>query len=661
MTLIFRYALPASFLSAAALLAASSALAQQPVINLPSVEVQGSEAKPQRAPTSSNLKPTDSVVTATTTGTAEQNVASSVTVITGKDLERDQRRTVADALRNVPGLNVVQTGAVGGQTSIFMRGTNSNHVKVFIDGIDVSDPSVVTGAFDFGHLTVGDVERIEVLRGPQSGLYGANSLGGVISIVTKQGKGPPRTSAYFEGGSFGTFNQGVSLTGSEGNVSYALNVGHVRSADTQVTPPELRLPGQRLKGDFYDNWTYSAKIGIDVTRNFSVNLVGRYTEATKLFTSGFALPLDNTHTGTDVSQFFGRAETVTTLFGGAWKNYFSVARTDLTTLTKGPGGTSSNDGERNKVDWRNVLTLAPGQTLTVGIERTVESIDSRSAFSSLFAGEWNNAGYVELQSRFGKYLSFAVNGRYDDNQTFGDHPTFRFAPAVLVPGLDTKLKASVGTGFRAPSLNERFFQSVFFNGNPNLKPEESTGWDVGFEQPLLDEKVRFGVTYFRNDITNLINSTSAPFPIANTYVNVGQATTWGTESFISAAITRGLTVRGDYTNTHAFDAVTGTELLRRPRHKASVTTTWTPTKAVTLSGTVLYTGSYRDNDRFFSSPVPFDTKPYTIVNLAGSYQVSEAMTLFARVDNLFDVQYQDPTGFLRPGLGVFGGVKLTSW
>jgi vitamin B12 transporter len=658
----FKNALSFSLISTAALLAATNQIcAQQPIINLPSVEVQGADAKPTRAPTASNVRPTDSVVTATTSPTPDQNVASSVTVITGKDLEREQRRTVADALRAVPGLNVVQTGAVGGQTSVFMRGTNSNHVKIYIDGIDVSDPSVVTGAFDFGHLTVSDVERIEVLRGPQSGLYGANSLGGVISIVTKQGKGPPRTSAYFEGGSFGTFNQGASLSGSEGNVSYSLNVGHLRSADTQVTPPELRVPGQKLKGDLYDNWTYSAKIGIDVSRNFSVNLVGRYTEATKLFTSGFALPLDSTHTGTDVAQFFGRAETVTTLYGGAWKSFFSIARSDLTTLTKGPGGNSSNDGDRNKVDWRNVFTIVPGQTLTVGVERTVESIDTRSAFSSLYAGEWNNAGYVELQSKFGKYFSVAVNGRYDDNQTFGNHPTFRFAPAMLIPGTDTKLKASVGTGFRAPSLNERFFQSVFFNGNPNLKPEESTGWDVGFEQPIFDQKVRFGVTYFHNDITNLINSTSAPFPVANTYVNVGQATTWGYESFVSAAVTRDVTVRGDYTYTHAFDAVTGNELLRRPRHKASATATWTPTKSITLSGTVLHTGSYLDNDRFFSSPVPFDTKPYTIVNLASSYQVNDAMTLFARVDNLFDVQYQDPTGFMRPGLGVFGGVKLTSW
>lgn len=666
LTLSFQTLLLASCALAAL---SATARAQQPVATvLPSLDVDAAKpasARPPQATNASNAQPSQLVISPTGVATPSENVASAVTVITAKDLERDQRRTVADALRTVPGLNIVQTGAVGGQTSVFMRGTNSNHVKVLIDGIDVSDPSVPNGAFDFGHLMSADIERIEVLRGPQSGLYGANSIGGVISIITKKGEGPPRATAYLEGGSFGTFNQAAGLSGSKGIFSYAFNVGHVRSTDTPVTPSELLAPGQRRLNDYYDNWTYSTKLGADFSRFFSLNFVGRYTDATKLYTGDdFSVPpftgaIANERSSLGVQQAYGRVEAVSTLMGGALKNYFSVARTSLHSVNVTPGvfgSTSVNDGDRVKIDWRNVVTVAPGQTIMLGLERKVEAI-STTGFSALRAGEWNNAGYIEFQSQIGRNLFLALNGRYDDNETFGGHATYRFAPAFIVPGTDTKLKASVGTGFRAPSLNERFFQSGFFNGNPNLRPEESVGWDAGFEQPLLDNKVRFGVTHFHNDIKNLINS-PAPFV---TYENVAMASTQGIESFVSMAVTRDLNVRADYTFTRAFNETTGEELLRRPRHKASATADWTPTQALTLSGTVLYTGTWMDNDRFFSSPTSFQTSPYTLVNLAGSYKWSETTTLFARVDNLFDVRYQDPTGFQRPGLGVFAGVRLASW
>ncbi|HEX5509080.1 MAG TPA: TonB-dependent receptor plug domain-containing protein, partial [Pseudolabrys sp.] len=169
------------------------------------------------------------VVSATGIPTPSDQVASSVTVITADDLQRDQRRTVADALSTVPGLNVVQSGGPGGQTAVFIRGTNANHVKVLIDGIDVGDPSVPNGAFDFAHLLTGDIERIEILRGPQSGLYGSDAIGGVISITTKSGEGPPKATGVVEGGSFGTFNQTANLSGSQGNFSYAFNILHFQS------------------------------------------------------------------------------------------------------------------------------------------------------------------------------------------------------------------------------------------------------------------------------------------------------------------------------------------------------------------------------------------------------------------------------------------------
>ena len=179
-------------------------------VELPVISVT---VPPASKPT--NQAPGNSVVVSPTTlPTPTTENASAVTVITGAEMEAKQQRTVPDALADVPGLNVVQTGGPGGQTSVFIRGTNSNEVKVLIDGIDVSDPSNPNGSFDFGQLLTGDIARIEVLRGPQSGLYGSDAIGGVISITTKNGEGPPKVTATVDGGSFGTFNQKASLSGS---------------------------------------------------------------------------------------------------------------------------------------------------------------------------------------------------------------------------------------------------------------------------------------------------------------------------------------------------------------------------------------------------------------------------------------------------------------
>jgi vitamin B12 transporter len=197
--------------------------------------------------------------------------------------------------------------------------------------------------------------------------------------------------------------------------------------------------------------------------------------------------------------------------------------------------------------------------------------------------------------------------------------------------------------------------------NPGLKPEESIGYDVGFEQPLLNDRVRFGATYFNNRIRNLIVNQFDPGTFTFINNNVGQAKMQGVEAFVAAKVTEQLNLRGDYTVTYTRDETTGLGLLRRPGNKASVTAIWRPIDPLTLSATVLYVGSGVDVNRDTPVFVPrLDTSPYTTVNLAGNYDVNKNVTVFARADNLFNKQYQVPTGFLRPGLGVFGGVKVSN-
>ncbi len=630
---------------------------------LASLSLTCAEAVAQQ-PASAPVQLPTIVVSPTGVPTPIDQVASSVTVITAADIEREQRRTVPDALSTVPGLNVVQSGGPGGQTSVFMRGTNSNHVKVLIDGIDVSDPSNPNRSFDLGQLLTADIERIEVLRGPQSGLYGADAIGGVISIITKKGEGPPKITGTIEGGTFGTANQTASLSGSQSRFNYAFNVAHFHSNDTPVTPPELLPPGRLAIGDWYDNWTYSTKLGAEVSDNVAFNYVARYTDAKLKFTGdefdlatfkNVPAAMQSTQV---VHQFFTRGEAVVSLFDDRFKNYFGINYTNHWNWNKAPDPAlpNVNQGDRTKFDYRGVAFLAPGLTLVTGAEQETETLQT----AKVSAENGNKAAYVEMQAENAKRFFLVANARVDDNDAFGSHQTFRVAPAVIIPVTETKLKASFGTGFKAPTLNQLFVDFPEFNffANPNLKPEESRGYDAGLEQPLFNDRVRFGATFFHNDLTNLINVFFDPLRLRSTLINIDKARTEGVEAFASVIVTEHLRLRADYTYTNAVNAKTDEELLRRPRNKASVTAIWNPIERLTLSTTVLLVGEWADVDRATFDRV---TQPgFVVVNVAGNYAVNDNVTAFARIDNLFDERYQDPNGFLRPGIGIFGGIRLTN-
>jgi vitamin B12 transporter len=583
-------------------------------------------------------------------------VASSVTVVTDKDIQTQQYRTVPDALNTVPGLNVVQTGGPGGQTSVFLRGTNSDHTKVFVDGIDVGDPSTPNGAFDYAHLLTADIQQLEVLRGPQGGLYGSDAIGGVISIITQKGDGPPRATASIETGSFQTFNQAVGVSGSQDNFNYALNVAHLHAGDIPVTPLQLLPPGQKANGNNYDNMTYSTKLGADINENWSVNTVMRHTDAALLFTgdAGFPSTPNPTQSTHSVQQLFNRDEAVWSLFGGRIKNYFGVNYANNRSLDLGPTDPEATitTGERIKYDWHSVTELAPGNNLVVGAEQQTDRMDT-TGFS---AENGNKAGFVELQSEFAKRFFLVANIRDDFNDEFGEHSTYRIAPAVIVPFTETKLKASYGTGFKAPTLSELYQNFPGFFGNPNLKPEQSGGYDASLEQPLFNDRVRFGSTYFRNTITNLITSNDT----FTSYANVGLATTEGTENFLSAKITNRFVVRADYTFTRAIDASTGLQLLRRPKEKWSATATWLPIDPLTLSATVLHVSDWLDVTRDGSAS-GIVAPGYTVINMLADYAISDQVKVFGRVDNLFNLHYQNPTGFLASGLGIFAGIRVASY
>ncbi len=595
------------------------------------------------------------VVTATRVPTPQSQIASSITVITAADIAARQDQTLPDVLQDVPGLNVVQTGGPGGQTSVFLRGTDSNHVKVLVDGIDVSDPSSPVGAFDFGQFLTPDIARIEVLRGPQSGLYGSDAIGGVINVITKGGSGPAQFTAGAEGGSFDTFNQTGGVSGSTGPFHYAANIEHFFSGATPVTPLDLLAPGKSRIDDSYENVTGSAKLGYDVDGNLDLGLVARYTNTQLLFTgdnyNNFPATPDTSQSQGDTLQYFARGTEHLVLFDGFFEQTVGLTYSTISSTEFSPDGptTSYFSGDRVKLDWQGNLRFSSSEMLVLGTEYERDEI--RLPIS---AGTTTDSAYAELQSTFGNNFFDTVSVRYDDNSQFGGAATFRVAPAYLISATGTKLKASIGTGFKAPTLSELYenFPSFGFFGYPNLRPESSLGYDFGFEQSLLRAKIQFGATYFRNNIRDLIG-VNATF---TSYANVGRAETDGVESFASYEPFPAVTLRADYTYTEANNEILNEELLRRPKHKVSLDAKWQVTDALSFDADLRYIGSWIDVTR--DSLIPQVTAPgYSTADIAGSYDITDQFTIYGRVSNLFDAHYQDPVGFLRPGRGLFAGIR----
>jgi vitamin B12 transporter len=604
------------------------------------------------------------VVSATRTPLPQRWVASAITVIPAAEIEQLQLRSLPDALRTTPGIDVVQTGGPGGQTSVFARGANSDHVLVLIDGVEANDPAQPSG-FDFGQILLDDVERIEVLRGPQSSLYGSDAIGGVINLITRGPGAAPGGSARLEAGSFGTFDQALAANGRASGLGYALSLSHFRSEDTPVTPPELLAPGERAIGEGYDNLTASGRLSAALSPDLELGFSARYARSILRFTgddfSVFPSIPAPAQSVQDRGELFARAEARQSLFGGALKSVLGVSLTDYRTHEQDPdlgfGAPDPivSDGRRVAVDWQGDIALAKNETLVLGLGDKNFRLD-KTAVPARDEDRW---AFAELESEPFPGLSTAASLRLDDYRREGSVTTWRIGATYTVPTTGTRLSATAGTGFKAPTLADLFvsFPAFGFFANPDLKPERSFGWDAGLEQPLAAGRARVGATFFHNDITDLIEPVFDAASFTSTLINLDRARTWGVESFASARLGEGFEVRGQYTFTDARDAASGDELLRRPRHSAGATATWRGADHLTLTATATYVGSWIDANRSFTIP-RLKAPAYATFDLAGDWRLSREAVVFARVENLFDRRYQQPVGFLRPGRGLFAGVRL---
>jgi len=629
---------------------------------------ESAAAKPREEPLKVEA-PERVLVTATRLETPYEQVGSSFTVVTRQEIEQKKPSTVVDLLRGVPGLDVVQAGGPGGQASVFMRGAKSEHTLVLIDGVEMNDPITPGRSFDWSHLTPDNVERIEVIRGPQSTLYGSDAIGGVINIITRKGKGRPSVTLTGEAGSRHTFRESLSILGSTPVFNYAISTARL---DTDGISAADRRDGNHER-DGYRNNTCSMRLGLKAAENFDVDLIVRCIRD-KAEIDNFGGPGgDDPNYTTEAEQLFVRAQGRLKLLDGFWEQKFGVSYSDhYRTTRNNPDAAhpkdlerSSYDGQVVRFDWQHNLRLHETNTLTVGLETEEESGKSSyhsdgmfGPFDSTFPRETARTSGVYVQDQIALFDRFfaTVGFRVDDHERFGSAFTYRVAPTFVIRETGTRIKGSVGTGFKAPTLFQLYAP---FYGNPALQPEKSKGCDFGIEQDLFGRLLTLDATCFRNRFTNLIDY--VPVGWSGSYQNVGQAETKGVELGATLRPSDEFTLRASCTHTRTEDMATGMELLRRPRHKASIEANYRLLRTTNINLSANYVGPRKDlffdNATFTSSRVTLHS--YVLVNLAVTHDVSKNLQVYGRVENLLNDRYQEVKGYGTPGIGFFAGFRAT--
>lgn len=606
------------------------------------------------------------VVTASRIEEPVKEVASSVTVITEREIENKKAKTVLEVVRSVPGLDVSQSGGPGQLADIYIRGTKSDHTLFMIDGVKMNDPMSPGRSYDLSTLTVDNIERIEIIRGPQSTLYGSNAIGGVINIVTKKGEGKPKFFASFEGGTYNTFREAAGLSGGTKWVNYSLGISRL---DTQGFSTAHEKYGNTEK-DGHKNTSFSARLGFTPAEYLDIDFIAKYIDAKTDLDQGGGRGKDDPNYVSDSRQLFLRTQGSLLLFNGRWEQKlgFSLSnhdrdyRDDKDAQHPYDSSRGFYDGKMWKVDWQHNLYLHKTNTLTMGVEYEEERGKSEYSWDSewrpgesIFPEKSATTKGVYIQDKIALYESFfaTLGIRVDDHSRFGSETTYRIAPAYLFKKTGTKIKATYGTGFKAPSLYQLYAPAAAWGpiGNENLKPEKSKGWDMGIEQYFFKDRLTLGATYFRNDFEDLID-----FDSAKGHVNIAKAMAEGVEMFASVRPIEDLAIGASYTYTDTEDKETGMRLVRRPRHKGSLNLNYRFFNKGNANLDLIYVGK---RDDWTPHPIRGEVGDYTLVNLAVSYDISKNIRVFGRIENLFDREYEDVWGYGTPRFSLFGGIKIS--
>ena len=599
------------------------------------------------------------VITATRTQIPIKNAPDSITIITEEEIKNQQADTVFEVLRNVPGTSVVQSGSLGSTTSVFLRGGESDHTLVLIDGMEVN--STTTGGFDFADLTSDNIERIEILRGAQSTLYGSKAIGGVINIITKKGEGKPRFKFSTKSGTHETFREGTDVLGSWEKGNYSFSFSRTDS-DGQFT------------NDDYKNSSFIGKLGIDITESINWDLSLRYIDSEFGVQDNGFLDSPDVNRTNERKSYLINSLLSQTIFDW-WEQSLRLGIFDDEFKDTDPPepGSSGNtphtkvDSRVWSLDWQhnfytkkifglsNVVTIGTQLKKLEGENETVNDPWSGNFFFDKSFNE--KAVYFQNQFNFKDMLFINAGARIDDVSTFGTETSPKVSGAFLIKKTGTKLKASYGEGFKSPTINELFFPNF---GNPDLKPEKSKGYDAGIEQELFKGRMYAGATYFKNNFDNLITAADPDGDGIFTATNIKEAETEGVEMFLTLNPGFGLSLNATYTHQDTKDKTNNTELVRRPNDTVGLNINYNYKQRFNINLNVTDIGDRLDTSNQTNAG-------YTKIDLSGSLVIFKDrprfrlknLEVFAKAENLLGEDYEEAKNFPAPGVFVLGGIKVT--
>ena len=596
------------------------------------------------------------IVTAVRAEVEAERLPASVSIIDRDSIELTGAPTLADALRDEPGLAVVQGGPAGSLTSIFIRGANSKHTLALYDGIRLNDPSSATGVFNFGADTLGDAARVEIVRGPLSSLYGSDAVGGAINILPR--RAPDSGVQPFAEASVGERDtrRGLIGLGAAGDRARGvITVERFETAGFNVTPERMALAGSESDGG--DAATLSANGSLDLTDNVALEALVRVREGQSEFDT-FSGGLVSAQRADDADLRLNDDQALWSLGvtgaarGGALQARLRAGQVlyDLASFNNGLR-TDVYEAERDFVQltgaWRAPSGALSDPVITYGLEYQDENIDTDTAFNNpLSVSEDAVSVFAAAQAGLSEALTVTGSVRFDDYEAFGGQTTANVGAVYAFAALNTRLRASYGTSFKAPTLSERFASSAFVTPNPDLEPEEGVMAEIGFDTTL--EQIAFGAALYDGEIENLIENVFDFSTFTGVNQNIGKAELSGVEAYARWTPISAVTLSADYTYTDAVNADTGARLQRRPEHAASASARWRPNERAELSLRYAYTGErldviYDDAGFFVASGEPVDG--FARVDVSGRYQLTEELQVFAAVTNLLDETYEQPAAF----------------
>ncbi|MGF1604808.1 MAG: TonB-dependent receptor plug domain-containing protein [Rhodothalassiaceae bacterium] len=607
------------------------------------------------------------IVTGTRIPVPLAQAGRAVSLIGFEEIVARQQRFVLDALRISPGVQVSQNGSFGGVSSVSIRGAGSGQTLVVFDGIVLNDPSSPSSAFDFASLDTNDIERIEVLRGPQSVLYGSDALGGVINIVTRAGKPGIAARVFVEGGSFGTARGSASVRGGTERLNGRLTLSGV-GTDGFSAADEA---DGNTEDDGFRNINLTAKGRYEPLDWLTLDAVARFSDSDNEF-DGFDQVTfefgDTEEEGNDRELSFAGFATGRFLDDRLTQRlsiaFSQTQRLDTTVVGEGKAAdraeTFDGDGDRLSVEYRGTYEAADWLTVAFGAEHEeIDFVSESDLFGTADQAEQEiTSGYGQLLLSLGERLSVNAGIRHDGNSQFGGETTGQVAVAIAVPETATVIRGGWGTGFSAPTPFQLGFVCTFCLAfadpavtpvaNTTLAAEESDSWEIGIDQRLFDDAVTLSVTYFNQDIDNLID-----FDVADVgFVNIAEADQQGVEVALAAVLHKTLRLDASYTYLDAEDG-SGARLALLPEHRAAFELSWTPIDRLMLGAGILYNGDEIDG----ATGATIDS--FTTLALRASYALTGDLDLFLRVENVTDTDYQDIAGFGTQPVSAFAGLRAT--